>query len=334
MVYKIHPAAELFPLLTGDSLKEMVADIKQNGLLVPIELYEGQVIDGRNRLKACESAGQEPEFVDIQCDDPWEYVLSLNLHRRHLNESQRSAVAAKIATRQNGSNQHEKEGGQIYPPSIKNAAKRLNVSEKSVKSAKKVQAKGTKKLNDAVESGKVRVSDAAKIVDKPKAEQNAAVKAVESGKAKTVSQSVSKPSTPKVAPSGKTKCLCCDGSGFVSIVKSDQSFDSWWQVILANAATGSRLKTNRVKASKAWPKALAKLAKTHNDPAGFLRAKIHEYIASSVGQSEFALNPERLLNDEFWNDPTDTWEGNDRESIAKRNQTYDPSHENFGVVQF
>ncbi|MCA9233818.1 MAG: ParB N-terminal domain-containing protein, partial [Planctomycetales bacterium] len=82
-----HPAAEIFPI-DEDAISTLADDIRQNGQHFPIELYEGKVIDGRRRLLACRQARIVPEFTDIKTDDPVAYVLSLNLHRRHLTPSQ------------------------------------------------------------------------------------------------------------------------------------------------------------------------------------------------------------------------------------------------------
>ncbi len=90
-----HEAAELFPLLGSDELSELAADVRQQGLLNPIVLHEGKVLDGRNRLQACHDAGVEPRFeewVDPGCG-PTEWVVSQNLHRRHLTASQQAVIA-------------------------------------------------------------------------------------------------------------------------------------------------------------------------------------------------------------------------------------------------
>ena len=62
----VHPVAALFPMLADDEIEELAADIKARGLLQPIVLdAEGRVLDGRNRLAACEIAGVEPTFVTL-----------------------------------------------------------------------------------------------------------------------------------------------------------------------------------------------------------------------------------------------------------------------------
>src|SRR5437867_12260583 len=99
MVREFHPVADLFPLLTGEAFQELATDIKKNGLREPILLDpEGRIIDGRNRYRACNLAGVEPRFVQWDGEGALpEVALSLNLHRRHLNESQRAMVAARTA---------------------------------------------------------------------------------------------------------------------------------------------------------------------------------------------------------------------------------------------
>jgi hypothetical protein len=93
-----HPAADLFPLLSDADLSDLASDIAENGLLEPIVLHEGLVLDGRNRFAACEQAGVEPRFVEWNGDGgtPLRYVLSHNLHRRHLTTSQRAAIAVDV----------------------------------------------------------------------------------------------------------------------------------------------------------------------------------------------------------------------------------------------
>ncbi len=102
----IHPAANLFPMLPEAELQELAADIKANGLQQPIVMFGAQLLDGRNRWRACEIAGVEPRLRDWSGTDPIGFVVSMNLKRRHLDESQRAMVAARIATLSRGDNQH------------------------------------------------------------------------------------------------------------------------------------------------------------------------------------------------------------------------------------
>jgi len=77
--------------------RALVADIRAHGLIEPIWLYEGQIVDGRHRYRACLDAGVEPRFRTW--DGPGtlvDFVLSLNVERRHLTPSQRATIAVEV----------------------------------------------------------------------------------------------------------------------------------------------------------------------------------------------------------------------------------------------
>lgn len=93
---KTHPVANLFPMLADGELADLAADIKANGLRLPIVTWQGQIIDGRNRLAACKLAGVEPQTVDFTGADPVKYIVSTNLKRRHLSDGQRGALAVEL----------------------------------------------------------------------------------------------------------------------------------------------------------------------------------------------------------------------------------------------
>lgn len=93
-----HPAANIFPMMDDVRLQELADDIKANGLRVPIQVLDGKVIDGRNRLKACEIAEIQPRFEYIEAgSNPWQLAWALNGQRRDLTADQRYILWAECA---------------------------------------------------------------------------------------------------------------------------------------------------------------------------------------------------------------------------------------------
>jgi len=166
-----HEFATLFPMLPDAELQTLADDIAANGLQTPITTLDGMILDGRNRHRACEIAGVDPIFEEYLGGDPLAFVLSHNLHRRHLNEPQRAMIASKIANIKFGDNQH-KEGVGIPIPK---AGAMLNVSRDSVTQAKKIIAEGIPELADMVQQGAVSLASAVDVAKLPEAQQKQAV---------------------------------------------------------------------------------------------------------------------------------------------------------------
>lgn len=162
-----HDLARLFPLLDKAAADELMADIRVNGVREPIVIYEGHILDGRNRYHAARELGVTYPVAEYVGADPLGYVISLNLRRRHLTESQRAIVAAKLAKLP----AHRPEKGADLHPSAAAAGQMLNVSERSVKSAQAVVRTGSPALVQSVETGHVSVSAAAEVARLPESEQ-------------------------------------------------------------------------------------------------------------------------------------------------------------------
>lgn len=93
----VHPAADLFPMLDGDDLQALADDIAERGLLEPVwVLPDGRLLDGRNRYAACVVAGVDPDTRTYVGDDPVAFVVSLNIHRRHLTTGQKAMLALDV----------------------------------------------------------------------------------------------------------------------------------------------------------------------------------------------------------------------------------------------
>jgi hypothetical protein len=123
-VLKIHPAAEIFPLMGDDERRNLGEDIRKHGLTSPIAVTAKlELLDGRNRLDAMESVGihftiernRGSCLVDLTDSglrvddvrrlassahivetDPYAFVISANIHRRHLTAEQRREIIGKL----------------------------------------------------------------------------------------------------------------------------------------------------------------------------------------------------------------------------------------------
>lgn len=193
--YEIHEYCDIFPDLDDKAITEMASSIASEGQLDPIIRWGNIILDGKNRLRACKVAGVVPVFeswaptkpADKQLadDEAWAFCRAKNYNRRHLTTSQLSMIAGKELDRR-CANLHTE-------TTVQEIADKHGVSKRSVDSAKKVIANGSSDLQHAVTNGHVTVSDAASIVDQPKPKQNAAVKAVTNGHAKTVNEAIREP---------------------------------------------------------------------------------------------------------------------------------------------
>jgi ParB-like nuclease domain len=95
-----HPFSSMFPPISDDDFTTLVADIKANGLLQPIVVYQGKILDGNNRYRAICQGNNEGRFTveEFKGDDAKAraYVISANIHRRHLSPEQRRVIIAAL----------------------------------------------------------------------------------------------------------------------------------------------------------------------------------------------------------------------------------------------
>lgn len=212
------PAADLFPLMGDAEFFALVEDIKTHGLREPIVLdIDGRILDGRNREKACRRASVEPRYVTYDGPDAVAYVLSENLHRRHLSESQRAMVAARVATlrREDSLKQNRSVTAKAVTATQPEVASRLNVSVDSVQRARRVIDRGTDELVQAVDAGDIPVSAAAILVEARPEDQRTIVGKVQSGAARSVTEAkrqVRKETLPErvMFPDGKYRVIYAD----------------------------------------------------------------------------------------------------------------------------
>ena len=92
-----HELSFLLPLMNEEDFDMLVEDIEAYGQIEPVTLFEGKILDGRNRYKACQKLGIEvktKEWTPSKTSGltPIQYVISENIMRRHLNSAQRAEI--------------------------------------------------------------------------------------------------------------------------------------------------------------------------------------------------------------------------------------------------
>ncbi|QWV97470.1 ParB N-terminal domain-containing protein [Geomonas nitrogeniifigens] len=159
MSYEQHPLSAAFPSMTKADLDALTEDIAENGLLTPITIYEGKVIDGWHRYQACRACGRVPNIVQLSANvDPVAFVKSHNLHRRHLSGSQRAAAVVACNGWVAGGRPQKGEPGSPFHQTVSAMAKEAEVSERTIQQAKAAHAAG---LGEAVRDGKLTAKKAA-----------------------------------------------------------------------------------------------------------------------------------------------------------------------------
>jgi hypothetical protein len=167
-----HPLSAAFPAMSSSDLDALTEDIKQHGQREPGVLFENMVLDGWHRYLACEKVGVEFKSSKLNGEDPVAFVLSHNLHRRHLTASQRAAcIVAATNWRPVGRPQENRAPGAQL--STKQLADKAEVSERTIKDAKVAHQAG---LGEEVSSGRVSAKRAAAVAKLPKAKREKALK--------------------------------------------------------------------------------------------------------------------------------------------------------------
>jgi len=190
---EFHEVANLFPLLQGDEFDDFCQDILENGLLEPIWLHpNGKIIDGRNRYNACQKVGVAPRYKTWDGQGSLvSFVVSLNLHRRHLTSGQKAALAVElepffaaeakerqVATQLQGKS---KDGEPVFGEGKNSltekgqardqAAAAVGANGRYVSDAKRLKREAPQ-VFEQVKSGEISIPEAKKIVAQPERAYN------------------------------------------------------------------------------------------------------------------------------------------------------------------
>lgn len=174
---KHHPIADVWPMMDEAKIAELADDIRKNGQLVPVWLYEDKILDGRNRWAACKIAGVEPKTKEYTGDEPTGFAVSLNDRRRHMGKSALAAVAAELEPffaadakrrqirKPKAESVVEKIPQQTPSKARVEAAKSVGVNDRYVSDAKKVKTEAPE-VFERLKAGKITMQDAKREVAK------------------------------------------------------------------------------------------------------------------------------------------------------------------------
>lgn len=171
-----HPVAAAFPMMPQAEFERLKEDIASNGQLEPIVVCDGLLLDGRNRHRACLELAIEPDVSVYNGTDPLGFVIGKNLHRRHLNESQRALAAAQVADMKRGGARGEAQGCALTHAQV---AAKFGVSPRQVDKASALLnavegGRAIPELLESVRSGERRLHYAERLCTFPVEEQREA----------------------------------------------------------------------------------------------------------------------------------------------------------------
>lgn len=172
MSYDLHPLCTLFPRLAGVEFEALKRDIQANGLRQPIILHDGLILDGGNRYRACVEIGVEPIFEQFAGGNLVAFVLSANLHRRHMTPGQQAAIVAAATDWARafgrGGDRKSDQSATLHFDSVTDRAAQSGASERTQKMADKV-VRADPELGQQVAHGEVSLPEAVRQVEgKPK----------------------------------------------------------------------------------------------------------------------------------------------------------------------
>lgn len=202
--FPLHPVVKCFPSMDAEMYKKLRDDIRENGIVMPVILWQGQVIDGRHRQQIAKELGIQIPIQEEKVNEEVAIKLarSLNQYRRHLTPSQLALIGAELvkvyapiaaAVREENLPNHGKSpkaSVEAFGKASAKAANDVGVSRASIERAKKVSEEADAKVVEAIREGKATVRDAEAIVKEPKEIQKEAAQAVAEGKARTLRAAV------------------------------------------------------------------------------------------------------------------------------------------------
>ncbi|MEI8248840.1 MAG: ParB N-terminal domain-containing protein [Lentisphaerota bacterium] len=176
----VHELAAAFPLTEGKEFEQMKKSIETEGQQIPVIMYKGKLLDGRNRWRACRELGRMVKYVEWHGPGTAEeMILAINLRRRHLTTGQKAAIAVKLlpfieqqAAKRSKSGKAADPGAKLHQGrSNELAGEQVGVSSRSVAKAKKIQ-KDSADIFHQLFTGQITIGQAEKMIKQPSQSQS------------------------------------------------------------------------------------------------------------------------------------------------------------------
>lgn len=171
--YSQHPLSSAFPHMEELDFVELSASIESTGLLNPIVLYQGMVLDGWHRYCACQDSNTAIKTIEYTGKNPREFVLAQNKSRRHLTKSQIALSAVKVYDWLDNGVKQGLQGSSAPSAEVKSTAeiaKNAGVSKRTIEQAKLVETKAPEEIKAKVVNGEISLKKAEEIIN-PKKEK-------------------------------------------------------------------------------------------------------------------------------------------------------------------
>lgn len=163
---EFHEIASIFPLMTGEDYRALRDDIAENGLIERIIVHEEKILDGRNRYTACLEVGIVPGYDTFYGDDALAFVVSKNLHRRHLDTAQRGVIANELANMAQGERTDIEPSALLQKVSQSDAADMMGVSSRTLADVRVIE-RDAPELVPQMKSGELTIPQAKKRLKNP-----------------------------------------------------------------------------------------------------------------------------------------------------------------------
>ena len=166
---QLHPLCTYFPRMSDAEFISLKANIQDIGQTHPIYTLDGMILDGGNRYRALCELGIKPVMIEYTGSNPTQFILSSNLHRRHLTQGQAAAIVSASQSWVKAQVVDDEKLANSAPlDTAESRAKQSGVGQRTQQMADKLVKEAPAELVKEVIDGKKSLTKAIKEISPPK----------------------------------------------------------------------------------------------------------------------------------------------------------------------